>query len=316
MAKNCIVMPLFNDWESATQLVEKINSVVADWDCEIDILIVNDGSQNVMPDTSRLKENCLNIHQILVLELYRNQGHQRAIATGLVYAQKQNCFDTIFVMDSDGEDRPEELRNLYDTGKKYTKKIITAERVSRSEGSFFRFCYVCYKLLFYFLTGTAVRFGNFCAIPANQLEKLIHYPQLWNNLTGGIIKSGLPRKAIPSHRGLRYRGPSKMNFIALILHGLSITSVYLDVILIRLITITLVLFFLGAICIFILLSFTLFEGVKAWLLVLIGGVCTNFLFFSFVLLLILLTQLNNRSNQMHIPANNSHTNIKALTVIK
>ncbi len=79
------------------------------------------------------------------------------------------------------------------------------------------------------LTGMIIRFGNFCHIPDCQLDRLVCFPDLWNSLSG-CIKSGLPVVRIPTHRANRLTGFSKMNFTALVLHGLSTISVFKDVI--------------------------------------------------------------------------------------
>lgn len=238
MDKHCIIMPCYNDWQSAVILIEHIEKVVAQWNSEITIVIVNDGSQEDMPAPETLTNGCSHIKELLVIDLVCNQGHQRAIAVGLAYARDRQCFTSVFVMDSDGEDPPNELNDLHDAGLKHNHAIITANRVSRSEVPLFQCWYVCYKWLFFLLTGTNIQFGNFCRIPALLLDKLVYYPELWNNLSGCIKKSGLPIVGTPSHRGMRYIGPSKMNFISLILHGLGAISVFKEALMVRLIILT------------------------------------------------------------------------------
>ena len=187
-----------------------------------------------MPTPTDLARDCRHVKVLSVVELVCNQGHQRAIAIGLAYAQSLECFQSVFVMDSDGEDPPDELDLLREAGRRFPDAVITADRVSRSEGRLFRFCYLSYKLLFRMLTGVSIRFGNFCQIPAVLLSRLVHYPELWNSLSGCIKKSGLPREAIDSHRGKRYFGPSKMGFVSLVLHGLAAISVFKEAMVLRL----------------------------------------------------------------------------------
>jgi polyisoprenyl-phosphate glycosyltransferase len=234
MEKHCIIMPLYNDWPSAAILISNIDQVVSRWNSRITIVIVDDGSQESMPDANELTRACTHIKELLVIRLVCNQGHQRAIAVGLAYAQSRQCFSSVFVMDCDGEDAPKALNDLYDAGLRHPRAIITADRASRSEGPLFRFAYRCYRFLFFLLTGTTIRFGNFCQIPACQLDRMVHYPDLWNSLSGCIKKSGLPMAGTPNHRATRYIGPSKMNIMALILHGLSAISVFKEILMVRL----------------------------------------------------------------------------------
>jgi glycosyltransferase involved in cell wall biosynthesis len=233
MEKLCIIMPLYNDWRSAAVLISKIDQVIAQWDSHVALVMVDDGSQETMPDPDEIIGDCTHIEELQVIRLVCNQGHQRAIAVGLAYVQSRQCFSSVFIMDSDGEDSPDELNDLYAAGRSRPEAIITADRASRSEGMVFRVGYKCYRFLFYLLTGTSIRFGNFCYIPACQMDRLVHYPDLWNSLSGCIKKSRLPMAGIPSHRANRLIGFSKMNFTALVLHGLSAISVFKDVIMVR-----------------------------------------------------------------------------------
>lgn len=233
MNKICILIPLYNDWKSASRLIDDIDIVVEHWDSEVTVLISNDGSTEPFEDDYFLPEQTKNIDKVGIINLSRNMGHQRAIAVGLAYIQSQNRFDQIYVMDSDGEDPPNDLESLRDAGNKHKNAIINAERSERSEGPVFKFFYKLYKLFFFLLTGTDIKFGNFCMIPKEQLDQLVHYPELWNNFSGCIKKSKIVKKGIPSKRAVRYFGPSKMTFMALVQHGLSAISVFKEEALLR-----------------------------------------------------------------------------------
>jgi polyisoprenyl-phosphate glycosyltransferase len=251
MLKICIIIPLYNDWPSAEKLIAQIDTVVAPWQEEVSVLIVDDGSLETINDPDSLLKSTPSIKGVTLIRLACNQGHQRAIAAGLVHAHKQGDFDLVFVMDSDGEDRPGHLNRLRDAVLSCPDTIITADRAKRSEGWLFRFCYRCYRILFFILTGGRVKFGNYCAIPAGLLDRLIYYPELWNNLTGCIKKSRLPTKGVLCPRGKRYAGKSKMTFVSLFLHGMGVISVFKEVVLSRIIimaSIALVLS-MGALCI-------------------------------------------------------------------
>ena len=55
-------------------------------------------------------------------------------------------------MDGDGEDRPEELTLLFNKSKENPLNTVTANRINRSEGPFFKFLYQCHKILTYVFT--------------------------------------------------------------------------------------------------------------------------------------------------------------------
>ena len=136
-------------------------------------------------------------------------------------------------MDGDGEDRPEELSLLIEKIKSFPNTVITADRVKRSEGFIFKFCYSVHKYLTLVFTGQDIRYGNYTCIPKSIVNKMINEPATWSSYSGSLAKITKDRKPIPSERGTRYFGPSKMSFINLLKHSLSIIAVFKLTLLIR-----------------------------------------------------------------------------------
>ncbi len=225
-----IVIPLFNDWQALGLLLERIRDVnESALTSRLAFLVVDDCSST---DYDTLPTG---IGQSLsVLRLFRNVGHQKAIALGLSYlASLPDQYPTI-VMDSDGEDRPEDIPKLLEKGAANPGKVVFAHRAKRHESVTFRLFYEVYKTVFRLLTGKVITFGNFSLIPARQLRKLAYVSEIWNNYPGGVIRSRLPYTAVPLERGRRLAGESKMNFVSLVLHGLSAVSVLMDTTAVRL----------------------------------------------------------------------------------
>ncbi|MFC5410396.1 glycosyltransferase [Larkinella bovis] len=219
-----IVIPLFNDWEALSLLLDKIRETVEpSIRQKFHFLIVDDCSvsnyQNLPTDTGAT---------LSILRLWRNVGHQKAIALGLSYLAAQPDVYTTIVMDSDGEDQPEDIPKLLQASQAKPGQIIFAHRAKRRESQLFKFFYLIYKTVFKLLTGKAITFGNFSAIPPGLLRKLVNVSEIWNNYPGGVIRSRLPYRSIPLERGGRLAGESKMNFVSLILHGLSAISVLME----------------------------------------------------------------------------------------
>ena len=75
----------------------------------ISIMIVNDASSHDRQDEEK---NLENIQSIKILNMKKNQGHARCIATGLKYIFEKEDFDYVIPMDGDGEDRPEEIKEF------------------------------------------------------------------------------------------------------------------------------------------------------------------------------------------------------------
>jgi len=241
MKKFIILIPVYNDWKSVFKLIEKIDLEIANWDVYVSVLIVNDSSTQAR---TKIYTNINNIKKINILNMKRNQGHARCNAVGLKYLTEKENFDYVILMDGDGEDRPEELSLLYTKCKENPSKMITANRVKRSEGFFFRSLYLCHKVLTYIFTGKLIKFGNYSCLPKSVVNFMINESATWSSFSGSLSKIVKDKISIPSIRGERYFGPSKMSFINLLKHSLSIITVFKITLLIRSILFLIVYLFL------------------------------------------------------------------------
>ena len=225
-----ILIPVFNDWQSVFKLVENINNLTIDQKFEISIIIINDASNH-----DRIQENVNfdNIKSIKIINMKINQGHSRCIATGLKYIYEKEDFDYVIPMDGDGEDRPEEIVDFLTKTNEIENKPIVGERVKRSEDLLFKICYKIHKLITLTFTGKSIKFGNYSCLPKITVEKMINEKATWNSFSGSLSKVELNLLKIPSTRGYRYFGPSKMTFYNLLKHSLSIISVFRKTFLIR-----------------------------------------------------------------------------------
>ncbi|MDB3968205.1 glycosyltransferase [Candidatus Pelagibacter ubique] len=230
MSKIKILIPIYNDWQSAFKLLEDIDLQVRDLKHEFSIIIVNDCSTEEKPTNDF---NFNNLTSIKIINMKINKGHARCNASGLRYIAEHEDYDYIIPMDGDGEDRPEEITLLINKINNYPDKVITANRVKRSEGSFFKLCYLLHKYLTFVFTGQSIKFGNFICLPKFAVNKMIKDKATWSSFSGAVAKLFKDRKSIPSIRGKRFFGPSKMSFINLLKHSLSIIAVFKMTLLIR-----------------------------------------------------------------------------------
>ena len=225
-----ILIPIYNDWQSVQKLIKDIDILINDLPHDFSIFIINDGSTDNKPDTFG---NLTNINSLKVINIKNNLGHARCIATGLKHIYENEEFDYIIPMDGDGEDRPEEIKMFIDN-LTYNENIpIVGERVKRSEGFFFKISYKIHKLITFIFTGKNIKFGNFTLLPKKTVEKLINDKATWSSFSGALSKLENNLAKIPSERGKRYFGPSKMNFYSLIKHSLSIIAVFKASVIIR-----------------------------------------------------------------------------------
>ena len=230
MKKFKILIPAYNDWQSLSKLLNNIDNEIKNIDHEISIIIVDDASNF---DRQLDLNNLSNINSIKVLTMQENRGHARCIATGLKYIFGKEEFDYVIPMDGDGEDRPEEIKQFIETIESTPDKTFVGERVKRTEAFIFKLCYFFHKIITHVFTGHSIKFGNFTCLTKSTVEKMINEKATWNSFSGALTKVEKNKISIPSIRGERYFGPSKMSFLNLINHSLSIISVFKKIVLIR-----------------------------------------------------------------------------------
>jgi polyisoprenyl-phosphate glycosyltransferase len=217
-----IVMPVYEDWESAGMLCRAIDECLAAFpQIRATVLLVDDGSSSPRPDNFP-GQVPTTIASISVLRLRRNLGHQRAIAVALAHVQENIPGDAALIMDADGEDRPEDIPRLVEAFRASDRPVtVFAERGRRVESFSFKLFYGVYRLLHRMLTGRTIRFGNFSLLPRRHIDSIVAYPELWNHYAAAVLKARIPYTTVRTDRGKRLRGKSQMSFVSLVIHGLS-----------------------------------------------------------------------------------------------
>ena len=229
-----IVTPVLDDWDAFQRLVVGLAAAASTSGVRAEVIAVDDGSSRPPAASSFTLPAGGALASLAIVRLALNLGHQRAIAIGLAEAASRGDGDAVLVMDSDGEDRPEDVPALLAALAADPAAVIFAQRARRSESVVFKLGHAAYKLAFRLLAGRTVDFGNFSLLTMPAVERLTHMPELWNNLPAAVMRSRLAYRTVPTTRGTRYSGVSKMNWVALVLHGMSALSVYTDVIFVRL----------------------------------------------------------------------------------
>ena len=218
-----ILIPCYNDWPSVLKLLDRLDEEIKQLGENFSVLIVNDGSnENLGKKEFKFK----NIESIEVINMKTNQGHTRSNATGIKFLSKKNNFDYLIVMDGDGEDRPEEIKLFVEKVKKVNNTSVVAKRIKRSEGLIFKILYNFHKLITFIFTGHNMNFGHFTCLSKNDVNLISTKESLWLNFSGTVKKFVKHLEYIPCIRGKRYVQPSKMSFINLIIHSLSILAVF------------------------------------------------------------------------------------------
>ena len=151
--------------------------------------------------------------------------------------------------------------------------------------------------------GQEIRIGNFSIIPHQLLKRIVVVSEIWNHYSSGILKARIPHQYIPTDRSNRMAGSSRMNYVQLVVHGLSAISIYGDVIGVRALMATLMLALISVVLIIIaiVIRSTTDLAIPGWATYVIG---LSFIIllqsftisFSFVFLI-----LNGRNNYSFLP---------------
>lgn len=295
-----IIIPQYNDWEALNLLIQKINT-------DLSPTVLKNSSLLVVDDCSSKDRTepfvSFGGKAIQVLRLYRNLGHQKAIAIGLSYVAENIDCDNVIVMDADGEDAPADINKLVQRSLEVPGKIIFAQRNKRTENFVFRFFYIIYKNLFKLLTGKVITFGNFSLVPQRRLKNLVRVSEIWNNYPGGIIKSRIPYDSVSTDRATRLAGESKMNFVSLVLHGLSTISVLVDTTAVRILIFSIFMSGLAVAFIIVILFLKLIGNATPGWASTLGSTLIILMLQSFLISLFLVFMvLQYRSQQHFIPA--------------
>ncbi len=223
-----VVTPVYEDLEACKKLFRELSN---EFPKSMFVVAVDDGSVQQPVGVDTLVDAGVDG---VILKLRRNVGHQQAIAVGLGYVSEQiRSGQHVVVMDSDGEDMPSTVHDLLDQLKGTDIDIVVAQRKSRVETFRFRAFYAVYKRFFRIMTGRVISFGNFMVLKAHAVRRLITMQELSIHVAGAVLASKLRTKTHSLHRGPRYAGQSKMNFVGLVLHGFKGLMVFAEDVLVR-----------------------------------------------------------------------------------
>jgi len=208
-----IVTPCYNEEKSIIPFLQSLEKNLAPTGQSFSIIVVDDCSQD---DTPTLLSSFRFSSLLLTLQVLRlkfNMGHQSAIYQGLLFAHEINS-DFVIVMDSDGEDDPRAIPSILQHQK---FDIVEVRRGRRSESLSFRFLYKVYKMIFHFITGKSMNYGNYCMINKSILERItftafIHFPAY-------LLKQKATKTYLLFDRGKRIEGKSKMGLQGLLIHS-------------------------------------------------------------------------------------------------
>ena len=228
-----VLTAVYNDWQSFKELLSSLDIELGGKPYQTRVVVVDDGSPTFADEIDFSNMELENILSVEAVTMTRNLGNQRAVAIGIAYVAKNIPCDYLVIMDSDLEDLPEYVPVLLSEAEISGNQIIFAERTRRPDGFLFKTFYSIYKALYKLATGLSMSMGNFSVMPGRLVRRVSGISEIWNHFPAGIMRAKIPFRSIPSERGSRLYGASKMNLVSLILHGLSGLVAHADVVVVR-----------------------------------------------------------------------------------
>ena len=222
-------MACFNDWPSFNRMLPELDVFLSEAGLTAEVVVVDDASTEEIVPFAQESTPFESIEGIVIINLTRNLGNQRAMTIGVAWVANNRPCDYLVLMDADHEDKPSDIPALIEASDRNDgKRVIFAARAKRADGSFFRAFYAAYKLLYRTLVGTSISFGNFSVIPGNLVRRVAAIGEIWIHYPAGIISSRIPYASIAVERGQRLLGTSKMRFVNLAIHAINGFSVHAD----------------------------------------------------------------------------------------
>jgi glycosyltransferase involved in cell wall biosynthesis len=230
-----LVSPVYKDVEAYVRLHRRALEVLADpstFQHDIRFVVVDDsaGDDEAIAELKAFTD-------VTLISVPFNLGHQRAIVYGLRYLEGQIApEDYVVTLDADGEDQPEDLPRMLVplvTRPAELRRVVVAQRTTRTESLGFKALYFGFRLLFRVLTGLVVRSGNFAAFRGWLVRGVLHHPSFDLCYSSTLIGLPLNVEFVDCARGSRYAGQSRMSLRKLIAHGITMLMPFTDRIAVR-----------------------------------------------------------------------------------
>lgn len=223
MIEISVVSPVYRSARLVAPFVERVTTVLEQLQVSYEIILVDDGS----PDLSwtEIETTCSKHKNVKGILLSRNFGQHYAITAGLDIARG----NWIVVMDSDLEDRPEEIVALY---KKANEgfEVVLCRRNNRTHGWFKRTTSHFFYRFLSFITGkkidhTIANYGIYhrkvIDVIVSMRESIRYFPMM-------VLWAGFKTSTVEVQHGIREDGRSNYNLRRLLKLGLDIVLSYSD----------------------------------------------------------------------------------------
>ncbi len=202
-----IVIPVYNDEEVLSELMKRLTPAVEPLAPDYEVILVDDGSRdrswNVINELAALYP------KLKGLKLARNFGQQSAIAAGLSEAQG----DVIVIMDSDLQDRPEDIPTLVSALFEHRVNMAVAQWQTRKDSSLKLLASKTFNLTANRITTIQIqpRLGGFRAVRRQVVDEFLKFKERTATTFGLMYFIEKNYVCVPLTRDPRFAGASGYN---------------------------------------------------------------------------------------------------------
>jgi glycosyltransferase involved in cell wall biosynthesis len=214
-----VVVAAYNEGKSLPELYRQLISIFHSRDVELEILVIDDGSNDGTLDwlrsTSQIDQ------RVRYLSFSRNFGHQAALTAGL----RNAVGDAVIVMDADLQDPPQVIPEMLQKWRE-GYQVVRGTRIERESDPWSKrlFAWFYYRLLRRLAkVNMPVDSGDFCLLDRLVVDSLNSLPERNRYVRGLRAWIGFRQVDQPFNRQQRFSGTPKYSLLkslALALDGL------------------------------------------------------------------------------------------------
>ena len=203
-----VVVPIYNDEEVISELLRRLTVVLETIVKDYEIILVDDGSRD--QSWTKMQEERAHYQHLRLAHLSRNFGQQNAIAAGLSLTTK----DLIVLMDSDLQDRPEDIPLLIDALLANEEATMAIAQWEERKDSRLK---IAVSRLFQHVSNritdihTMPRLGIFRVMKKSVVDELRNFPERTATAVSLLYFIGSKYVAVPLKRDARFAGKSGYN---------------------------------------------------------------------------------------------------------
>jgi dolichol-phosphate mannosyltransferase len=202
-----VVAPAYNEESLIRHFITEVTKQIEKITSDYEVIIVDDGSFD--STWTEITKECLQNQKIKGLKLSRNFGHHYAITAGLFESAGQ----WTVVMDSDLQDRPEVIQDLFDKAQEGFD-VVFVNRVERPETLMYKILQRFFYFILNLLSGLDFdsRQANFSIISRKVVDAFKQFPEN-GRFYGSTIKwLGFERSTVEAKHGSRFKGTPSYTF--------------------------------------------------------------------------------------------------------